>query len=600
MNAFKRLAIFLCLFVTAEVFAPAKVQAENLVDKVISINAKHIPLQKLLEQISRAGGFYFSYNSNIINSDSMVSLSANNMPVKQLLSQLLNSSYQYSESGNYIIIKKAAAHPVVVNSKTATQNESYIISGEIKDDRTGQRLGNASVYEKNRLVSTLTNDSGHFSLKLYSKYQTAAITISKLYYDDTTIIIQPKFNQQISITLVPADTLPVVTTISPVPVNLPPHDTLMPNAVIDSSKLIYTTTKIDSSYLHRTKIGRFLMSASQKIQDLNIGKFIAEKPYQISVVPGLSTHGKLSGQVVNDASFNILGGYNAGVHGAEMGILFNINKYNVQSAQLAGVFNITGGSVSGVQVGGVTNIVLQNVTGVQLSMAANIVQGNYNGVQVSGMLNYTRNTTTGVQAAIGANISNQKMDGIQAGVFNYTKKLHGIQVGLINIAGTSDGYSVGLINFVVHGYHKVYVSTNEVFPLNLAFKSGNANLYSILLGGIQAQKDAKLYSFGYGLGTGVKLGRFITLSPELTSQYVYRGTWHYTNLLNKLTPQINIRLNKTFSITGGPSLNVYYSDQTTDVAGYRTTVGYTNHQLFKFSNNKLSSWLGWTVGVTVF
>lgn len=616
MNALQRLAAFLCFLVTIMVFKPVKVRAENLVDKVITISAKHIPLQKLLEQISRSGGFYFSYNSNIINSDSMVSLNAVNITVKQLLQQLLNSSYQYSESGNYIIIKKAAVHPVVVSSKTATQSDSYVITGDIKDDRTGLRLSNASVYEKNRLVSTLTNDSGHFALKLYSKYPTAAITISKLYYVDTTIIIQPKFNQQISITLVPADTLPVVTTISPVPVNLPVHDSLVLTAPVDSSTLIYTTTKVDSSYLHRTKIGRLLMSASQKVQDLNIGKFIAEKPYQVSLVPGLSTHGKLSGQVVNDVSLNVLGGYNAGVRGAELGLVFNINKYDVQSAQLGGVFNLTGGPVNGVQVAGAANIDLQNVTAIQLAAGTNFVQGNYDGAQVSGLYNYvgksakglqvaiggnyTNTTTTGIQVAGIGNISNKEMNGIQVGAFNYTKKLHGVQVGLINIAGYSDGYSIGLVNFVMHGYHKIYASTNEVFPLNLSFKSGNANLYSIFLGGLQAKKDAKLYAFGYGLGTDIKLGNIISLSPELSSQYVYRGSWHYTNLLNKLTPQFNIKLGRTFSITGGPSLNIYYSDQTTDVTCYRTTVGYTSHKLFKFNNNKLSSWLGWTVGVTVF
>jgi len=599
MNALKRLVKLFCLFSAVILINAGRLHAETLMNRVISIDAKQVPLQKLLEMISRKGGFYFSYNSSIINSDSMVSITASNIPVKQLLTQLLKNC-QYSETGNYIIIKKPAAHPVVISNKTAAQNDTYVITGDIVDDHTGQKLGNASVYEKDRLVSTLTNDSGHFSLKLYSKYKTASITISKEYYEDTTIIIQPKFNQQISVTLVPADTLPAITTISPIPINIPAVDTLTPQAAKDSSTFIYTTTTIDSSWMHRTRIGRFLMSASQKIQDLNIGKFIAEKPYQVSLVPGLSTHGKLSGHVVNDVSFNILGGYNAGVHGAELGILFNINKYSVQSAQLGGVFNLTGGNVSGVQVAGVTNIVLQNVTGVQLSGVANIVQGNYNGVQVSGMLNYTRNTTTGVQAAIAANISNKKMDGIQAGIFNYTKKLHGIQVGLINIAGTSDGYSIGLINFVVHGYHKVYASVNEMLPLNLAFKTGNANLYSIFMGGIQAKKDAKLYSFGYGLGTDVKLGRFITLSPELTSQYVYRGSWKYANLLNKITPLLNIKLNKTFAITVGPAFTVYYSNQTTNPAGYAATVGYTTHHLFNFSNNRYSTWLGWTVGVTVF
>lgn len=600
MNAAARLKAFLYLCIVLLFAMPVMAKADTLMSRVVSVEAKRMPLQKILELISRRGEFYFSYNSTIINGDSLVSISASNMPVKLVLAQLLKN-YQYSETGNYIIIKKPAAHAVVVNNKTVTQTESYIITGDITDDRTGKKLSNASVYEKDRLVSTLTNDSGHFSIRLYSKYPTAAITISKQYYEDTTIIIQTKYNQHISLSLVPADSMPEVTTISPVPVNLP-ADSLKKLFIIDSSQYIYTTKKIDSSRLERTRLVQFLLSSRQKIQDLNIGRFIAERPYQISLTPGLSTHGKLSTQVVNDVSLNILGGYNAGVRGFEFGGLFNINRLNVSSVQISGVFSLTGGNVSGVQLAMGTNIVHGNLArGVQVSGVYNHVERDANGIQLALGANYTHFNTRGIQASLGANISNGSVDGVQAsGLFNYAKKLHGVQIGLINIAGRSNGYSIGLINFVMNGYHKLYTYYDETFPLNIAFKSGSTKMYSILIAGMQAKQNERLYTLGYGLGTEIRLGRLLSVNPEISTQYVYRGSWKYTNLLNKFSPQFNLRLNNTFTITGGPVINVYYSNQTTNIAGYKNTIGYTNHHLFNFSNNSLNSWLGWNVGLTLF
>jgi len=601
MNAVTRLKAFLCLFITLVLLLPGIAKADTLMSKLISIDAKRMPLQKILELISRRGDFYFSYNSTIINGDSLVTISASNAPVKQVLAQLLKN-YQYSETGNYIIIKKPAVHAVVVNNKTAVQADSYIISGDITDDRTGKKISNASVYEKDRLVSTLTNDSGHFSIKLYSKYPTAALTISKQYYEDTTIIIQPKYNQHISIALVPADSLPEVTTISPVPVNIPTIDSLKPQASIDSSKYIYTTRKIDSSRLEHTKLVQFLLSSRQRIQDLNIGRFIAERPYQVSITPGLSTHGKLSTQVVNDVSLNIFGGYNAGVRGFELGGLFNINRLDVSSVQISGAFSLTGGNASGVQLAGATNIVHGDFSsGVQVAGIYNHVERSAGGIQLAGVCNYTHYNTRGIQASLISNISNGGMNGVQAStIFNYTKKLHGVQIGLINIAGRSDGYSIGLINFVMNGYHKVYAYYDETFPVNVAFKSGSTKIYSILIAGTQAKKNEKLYTFGYGLGTEIRLGRMLSVNPEISTQYVYRGSWKYTNLLNKFSPEFSLKLNNTFAITGGPVINVYYSNQTTNVAGYKNTVGYADHHLFNFSSNKLSSWLGWNIGLSVF
>jgi hypothetical protein len=56
----------------------------------------------------------------------------------------------------------------------------------------------------------------------------------------------------------------------------------------------------DVREVEKTKVGKFLLSTQQRIQSLNIGKFFADRPFQVSLLPGLSSQGKLSGQVVNN------------------------------------------------------------------------------------------------------------------------------------------------------------------------------------------------------------------------------------------------------------------------------------------------------------
>ncbi len=110
--------------------------------------------------------------------------------------------------------------------------------------------------------------------------------------------------------------------------------------------------------------------------------------------------------------------------------------------------------------------------------------------------------------------------------------------------------------------------------MNAAFKTGNSKLYSILNAGVNTDANTKLYSFGYGLGSELPLNKrkSLTLNPELSSQYLYLGSWNYTNILNKLHLNFNVKLNKYISLFAGPSFAVYISDQKTGIAGYRSYI----------------------------
>jgi hypothetical protein len=629
--------------------------AQPLLDRRISVEATNQRLSDVLKLISSKGNFYFSYNSSILTRDSLISISAYNRSVKQVLDQLCGSRYKWQQNNNYIILRKAPiTPPVVVTSNTPSPEKLYTVSGIVLNSETGEKVGNVTIYEKQRLVSTMSDDRGYFKIKLKSRYSTASLTISREMFEDTTVVIQPKYDQQVTIVMTPVEASEPVVTISPVENELP--DTIVIKPPVDTLTTTAAIVKEEVNQVEKTRWGKRLLSAKQNIQSINLKKFFADRTFQVSLTPGLSTHGKLSAQVVNTFSVNVVGGYTAGVAGVELGGAFNINKKDVKYLQAAGLGNITGGSVTGVQLAGIHNNVLQDVSGLQASGISNFVKGNVTGAQLSSIHNHVSGSFTGLQAsnisnfvkgkligvqlsnihnvcydsvfglqaasivnfahkkvsgaqlsAIG-NFANREMSGAQLGIiFNYAKKLRGLQVGLINISDTSAGYSIGLINIVMKGIHKLAFSTNEVLDYNIAFKTGNKNLYSILLVGYKGNKrgrattddSASIISFGYGLGHEFSMNRWFSINPEFTSQYLRMGSWENANSMNKLHLQFNVKLGKFMTLFGGPSFTIYYSERKKNPSGLQLPVSASYHT-FDLWDNDVKGWFGWNAGISFF
>ena len=628
------------------------VYAQSLLDRKVSIEVTNQHLSQVLKLISSKGNFYFSYNSSIIARDSVISFSVANKSVKQVLDQLCGNMYKWQQNNNYIILRKAPiTAPTLVASQTPSAEKLYTVTGYVLNGETGEKVENVSIYEKQRLVLTTSDDKGFFKIKLKSRYSTASLSISREMYEDTTVIIQPKYDQQVTIVITPVVASEPMVTISPIENELP--DTIVIKPPGDT--LATTSLAKEEIQVEKTRWGKFLLSAKQNIQSINLKKFIADRPFQVSLTPGLSTHGKLSAQVVNSFSVNVIGGYTAGVSGVELGGAFNINKNDVRYLQAAGLLNITGGSVTGVQLAGLHNHVLKDVKGLQAAGISNFVKGNVTGAQLSSIHNHVSGSFTGIQASnfsnfvkgkligvqlsnihnvcydsvvgmqaasivnfahkkvIGVqlagigNFSNRELDGVQiSSIFNYAKKLRGVQIGLINVSDTSAGYSIGLINIVFKGYHKIALSTNEVLKFNAAFKTGNSKLYSILLVGYRGESGAwgsddtsRIISFGYGLGHEFSLGKRFSINPEFTSQYLYQNNWDNANAMSKLHLQFNLKLGKYVSLFAGPSFTVYYSEKEKSSADLQLPIP-TSYHTFDLWDNDVKGWIGWNAGISIF
>ncbi len=585
---------------------PAHAQ-QSLLNKKISVSVKEKKLVEVLQQLSHDGDFYFSYDSKIISSDTIVSLQISNGTIREALDKLFGNSLDYKESGRYIILRKrlpAAASGTVANAV-------YYIKGMVKDRSTGIGIANASVYEKTKLAATLTNEDGSFVLKLKTKSARPVISFSRQHYLDTSLFISLPVNGAVTVRL-QSLRLPFIDT-GTITI-LSPSDALP--VVIPDSTFILTKTSVQSinttKMVERTRTGKFLLSAKQKVQSLNLSRFYTTRVYQLSLTPGISTHGRLSPQVENVVSINAIGGYTGGVRAFEAGGVFNINRRDVRYVQAAGVLNVVGGKVTGAQVAGVYNHVLGSVNGMQAAGIGNYVNGNMKGAQVAGIYNQVRDSISGLQVAGISNFGGSKVRGLQvsgignvaaqtvngaqvAGIFNFAKKLNGVQIGLVNIADSSNGYSIGLINIVKHGYHQIAVSANEFCNANVAFKTGNRKLYSMLLAGYNFNQNQKLFTYGYGIGTSLKVSASLRLQPELSAQYVYTGKGSVTNILNSFTLNLQQKTAKNISLFVAPVCRVYVSNQTAGVDGYKYPVSPSSLS-FNIAHH-VNGWIGFSAGI---
>jgi len=581
--------------------------AQSILERKISLSVQQQRLDDVLTILSNKGNFTFSYNSNILKRDSLITYTANELTVSRILDDLLATGFEYKESGSYVIIRKTALRLTSVIQQSPSETDVYTITGYVVNSETGERLSDVSIYEPRHLVSALTDEQGKFRITLKSRRQTASLAVSRNLYEDTTVVIRPKYNMHLEIAIVPAFEKPVLSAANMY------HRSGVPELEQKDSLHV---PEIKPDQIEYNRFARMLLNARLKTQSLNIESLLGNKVVQVSLVPGFGTHGSMGSQVENNFSLNIIGGYTGGVNGAEVGGVFNINKKDVKYVQVAGMVNLVGGYVQGLQVGGVHNTVLQHMQGIQVSGISNHVSRNIKGIQIGGVGNLVKDTLHGIQlaginnhvqgssrgfqvAGIG-NITNGNVEGVQvAGIFNYAKRLKGVQIGLINIADTIDGYAVGLVNIVKKGYHKLYVSNNEVTHFNLAFKSGNARLYSILRGGLNLSTTEKIYSLGYGIGTYIRLGNRFGFMPEISSDLLYLGRLSDTHSLHKIDLQFDFKLWEKLSVTAGPSVTLFYSENDARFSGYGTPAGNLKKYNW-FNNDMLSTWFGWNVGLTLF
>lgn len=560
-------------------------QSTPPLERQLSISFEGVLIDAALNKLSKQGQFTFSFSPSILNSNLSVSKAYDNNSVREILNDWFGESINAKGKANYIILTKAPAP-----TKREIVNNTVTITGYVTNGETGEKISEVSVYDRKTLTGAITNQFGFFQITLGNPNEEAVLSFNKRSFKDTLIALNSPVTQFLNMIMMPEQPIVIAEA-------QPKEDTV---EVVIATPVIESEIAIpESQPVQKRTLREFLQEKifsknifSKKRGGVNV-KNIQDplyRDFQISFVPFVGSNHKLSGNVINDYSFNVLGGYSRGTTKAEFGGLFNIDRGDVSYAQFAGLFNTVGGETSGVQMAGLGNLTRGKVTGGQFAGLFNANLDSANAAQLAGLFNVNGRTSQGVQMAglfniqpsnyQGAqfaglfNVATHQMHGTQvAGLLNFAHNISGAQVGLFNYADSTRGVPLGLLSIVSKGYHKIELSADEIFYLNASFRTGVRQFYNILNVGLKPESldgtspgspnpsQENVWTFGYGIGTAPKLANKLFLNVDLTANHVNKGSFtNSTSLLNKLYLGLDYQVARKISIAGGITLNGYMFD----------------------------------------
>lgn len=621
--AVRRLALITCLLLCNIALHAGNDPTPNpagtkIIHRILSIDAKNMELGKVLRLIEQKAYFKFSYNADIIDESKLVTLKLENEPVSAALKKLFNESIRFKEAGNHLILLKND----IRTTEPSKASTFYYFTGKITDSQTGQPLSGASVYDVEARQASISDQSGNYHLTLQEGESMRGFYFSKKGYLDTTLVVLATVSLQNDIALTP-----LATGVD----KLPANDVRLIETPIEerpiSKQIIPEETYIHAENLHA-------------IHETRIA--------QISFLPAIGIGSDLStnGLMVNNFSLNVLAGYSSGVYGCEIGGILNLTKNEVVGVQLGGIGNLVGGKIHGVQIGGISNIVLNDVlgaqigginnlvrghvNGIQVSGISNMITGGFNGIQLAGINNFARRSSRGVQVAginnvvadtlyggqiagIGnwarrginqfqvsgfANIAYVNQGAQITGFYNYSRINNGIQIGLVNSSISGKGVALGLVSYCLEGYRATEISANEVFPINLTFKSGVNKLYNIYSFGIQIV-DRPRIGVGLGLGNKSIFSPRLSLSTELTAFLVQMANFDtfQGNDFYRISTNLDIRLNKWLSLYFGPDFNVGLSRYLNTEGSFESFMNYKPLYRATHTNYEFQVWMGAQIGI---
>lgn len=583
------LLAFTTLLFTTAAFAQAPLERK------VTVRLDNARLADALSAVARQGAFSFSYASNLFDPERRVDLVASNVPVRQVLDQLFRGSLQYKNRGDYVILRRTDEEPP----------RFYVVTGTVTDRRTGERLPRASVYDRRTLAATLTDGSGAFRLRLPARAELADLRVERQWYLPQSLVVRFPDETPRVVGLMPRP-VPSPDPLRPLPLRPEPDsarsfetaglvrafvspeqqtlaatvsDTLRRFAQVSFLPYLGTNHRLSGSVVNRFSLN-VLAGYAGGVDGLEVGGLLnlVRGPMTGVQVAGFGNlvRGRLRGVQVG-GFFNqnfgethgpqIAGFLNSNwqdAEGVHVAGFLNFTRKNLRAVQVAGFANAVTGSMRGAQVAGFTNFNRGSNEGFQLAGFANFNGRSNRGAQIAGFANATLSDNNGFQLAGFSNFSGKTQRGWQiAGFLNVARKvLGGRQLGFINVADSSATAPIGFFSYVhQNGYHHLELSADEIFPLNLTFRTGMRAFYTVFTAGLRPSLPNQnlLWRTGFGLGRAWRLnrsGRWGLNSEIMAYDVAERIFGEYETELFKLNLLVERELGRHWSVAAGPTLNL--------------------------------------------
>jgi TonB-linked SusC/RagA family outer membrane protein len=176
-----RIAIILCC-----VFA-FQLQAEHIYSQQakISLDMKNASIEKVLQAIEQKSGYYFLYNSKLVNVDRKVDVTVQEEAVASVLKQLFApEGVEYEVKGSQIILHPKRDNDLPSASANEIKQQQKTITGKITDVNGEPIIGANIVEEGASANGTITDINGHFTLQVGDR---AVIKVTYIGYQSQTL-----------------------------------------------------------------------------------------------------------------------------------------------------------------------------------------------------------------------------------------------------------------------------------------------------------------------------------------------------------------------------------------------------------------------------
>lgn len=171
---------------------------EEILDSLLSFSSGTVKTAGALNIISRKTGYYFTYDSRIVNRERRVTLDFYNTRLRDILNKILGSdSLAYSVVNRYIIIYKPIPEVPVLHEKPDWEIKD--ISGRITDSETGEPIPYANIGIPKEARGTVANSNGEFVFKISGSWINDTIIISHIGYHMQIIPVSSSLDKKLNI-----------------------------------------------------------------------------------------------------------------------------------------------------------------------------------------------------------------------------------------------------------------------------------------------------------------------------------------------------------------------------------------------------------------
>ncbi|WP_302303606.1 carboxypeptidase-like regulatory domain-containing protein [Culturomica massiliensis] len=162
-------------------------QQTDVFAREIRFSSSRGTVYEMLNQITEQSGFWFVYDSDLIDNEKKVTVSKGVYPLREAILQITgNNTLEMKLIGRHILLYKEKAVPTRV--AVSEQMPSFLmVRGTVRDRETGEPLAYSSIGIDGTGKGVVANQNGSFLLKLPDSLLYSSLYISHLGYEPQKI-----------------------------------------------------------------------------------------------------------------------------------------------------------------------------------------------------------------------------------------------------------------------------------------------------------------------------------------------------------------------------------------------------------------------------